>query len=888
MPLIAGTTVGPYEIVSALGVGGMGEVYRARDRKLNRDVAIKVLPAALAADPDRIARFEREAQVLASLNHPNIAHLYGVEESGGVRALVLELVEGETLAERIARGAMRGDEALAIARQIALALEAAHEPGIVHRDLKPANIKLTPSGVVKVLDFGLAKAIDSAGPAADLTNSPTLTGRMTRDGIILGTAAYMSPEQARGEIVDKRADIWAFGAVLFEMLSGAPLFLRKTVAETIAAVLHADPDWTRVPPRFQTLLRACLNRNPGQRLRDIGDAWLLLDDERSQTPVARDRMRNVVPWAAAAMFALAAAWALLSVPSPSLPGRPIRFQIAPAGELPESAASAISPDGRYLAFLASGADRVLRVWVRDLESLEDRQLLGTEISQAAPPPFWSPDSRFIAYDAGGALKKIDVSGGLAQTICDLRQPAVGGTWNREGVILFGNIVGGIMRVPDAGGVPSEVTAVDTSRGEDAHLTPVFLPDGRHFLYLRVSRNNVEQTGLFVGSLDRQPGEQDSRRLLAATASPVYSRGLSGAAGKLLFLRDGNLMAQSFDESRLELTGTPILVAERVHAFLDTATVSASNNGVLVYKSASQNSQLTWMDRAGRVLGRVSEPALYDAVSLSPDGSRAVVLRTNPQVTSTAGLWLVDLATNRSSRFTSTVATQGAVWSPDASRIAFVSGNAETLLMQKPADGSGQEELLFQSEDRAAPASWSKDGRFLLYVVVNAKTNSDLWMLAVDGSSKPVPFLRSDAAEGQAQFSPDRQASPSLVAFTSNETGRDEIHLRTFPDAQNRVIVSNGGGHSPRWRADGKELFYIAEDGMVTSAAILDRPLRIGAVTPLFRAPRGFAIRDATGRRGSAPWDVRPDGQGFLMAAPLEGELATQFTVVLNWSSVETQ
>jgi Tol biopolymer transport system component len=887
MALATGDCLGPYEIVAALGVGGMGEVYRAHDRKLHRDVAIKVLPASMATDPDRVARFERESHVLASLNHPNIAHIYGVEETSAVRALVLELVEGPTLADRIARGALRLDEALAIAKQIAEAFEAAHEMGIVHRDLKPANVKLRPDGTVKVLDFGLAKALEPV-ISPDITASPTIMPpSMTGIGVVLGTVSYMSPEQARGEHVDKRADIWAFGVVLFEMLTGAPLFTRQTVADTIGAVLHVEPDWSRVPARTRSLLRACLQKNPKRRLHDIGDAQLLLDQDEPG-PLARRSHSGWIPWTVAAAFAIAAAVAALAPWRTTPPAaQPVRFQIAPPGDLPASAASAISPDGRYLAYLASGSDRVMRVWVRELGSLQDRPLQGTEIGQAAPPPFWSPDSRFIAYDAGGVLKKIDVSGGLAQTICELRQPAVGGSWNREGVILFGSVGGVIMRVSDAGGVASPATALDSARGENTHLTPVFLPDGHHFFYLRINRTNPERTGIFIGSLDVPPEEQELRRLVATTTSPIYARASDGGPGRLLFLRDGNLMAQIFDERRLELSDDPILVSERVHSYLDTATVSASDNDILVYRSAEENSQLTWFDRQGRLIGRVSEPGLHGGLNLSPDATRAVVVRVNPQVTSSATLWLLDFASGRSSRFTSTAGTEAPVWSPDGSRIAF-SGNMaglETALLQKPTSGTGQEEELFRSAgDRTAATSWSRDGRYLLYVVVDSKTNSDLWALSLDGAPKALPFLRSEAAESQAQFSPNLQDGSRWVALTSNESGRDEVQLRTFPDAQNRLIVSSSGGHSPRWRGDGKELFYVAADGTVMAVAISDNPWRAGAATPLFQAPRGFNTLNATGRRGPAPWDVTPDGQRFLFIAPVQSGGQSQFTVVLNWQT----
>ena len=658
----------------------------------------------------------------------------------------------------------------------------------------------------------------------------------------------MSPEQARGKRGRQARGHLGVRRRALRDADRPPLFARRTVADTIAAVLHVEPDWSRVPANTHSLLRTCLQKDPKRRLHDIADGQLLLDHTESESASGQRGHLRWVPWSVAAVFAIAAAmaaWAPWRIALP--PVQSVRLQIAPTGDLPASSASAISPNGRYLAFLSSGSDRVLRVWVRDLRSGEDRQLQGTEVGQAAPPPFWSPDSRFIAYDAGGALKKVDVSGGLAQTVCELPQPAIGGSWSGEGVILFGGLSSGIMKVSDAGGVAAAVTAPD-SPGTD--LTPVFLPDGRHFFYLRSYRADPERTGIFIGSLDVQPKEHEARRLVATTTSPVYARASDGGPGRLLFLRDGNLMAQTFDERRLELSGAPILVAEHVHSYLDTTTVSASENDILVYKSAAA-SKLMWFDRQGRVVGRLSEPGLYGGFNLSPDGTRAAVVHVNPQVTSSATLWLFDFARGTSTRLASTTASQAAVWSPDGSHIAVTSNRSgfESTLLQIPTSGTGQEDVLFQSVgNRISPTSWSRDGRFLLYVVVNPKTNSDVWALSLDGSPKAVPFLRSDAAESQAQFSPDPRGAPRWVAYTSNESGRDEVQLRTFPDAQNRLLVSSGGGHSSKWRRDGKELFYVASDGAVMAVAVSDNPLRLGPPMPLFQAPRGFDARDATGRR----------------------------------------
>jgi eukaryotic-like serine/threonine-protein kinase len=856
----------------------MGVVYRGIDTNLKRAVAIKVLRDEVASDPERLLRLQREAEVLASLNHANIAQVHGLEKSGGVSAIIMELVEGPTLEERMARGPVPADEALAIARQIVDALDAAHAQSIVHRDLKPSNIKLRPPGIVKVLDFGLAKEFEAPAAAPDqLANPPTMTAPVrTVAGLIVGTPAYMAPEQARGEAIDARADIWAFGVILFEMVTGRRLFARPSIAATTAAVLQVEPDYDQLPATVRRVCRSCLQKDPVRRLRDIGDAHLLID---APAAAPLPRRAHQLGWAVAALcaaLAVVAIWAPWRA-SPPAP-QPVRFQIRPQATLVVSGASAISPDGRHLAFLASGSDGSTRVWVRDMESLVERILPDALVGQAAPPPFWSPDSRFIAFDAGGTLKKIDRSGGLAETIAEAPYPVVGGSWNRDGVIVFSAIDNGIFRVPSSGGTPTRVTIVKSAPG-GAHLLPVFLPDGRHFLYLQASRSRPEQTGIFVGSIDSTPEMQDQRRVLQTSTHVDYVPG-ADSRGTMLFLRDGILMAQAFDESRFELTGSPVQIADGVDAYRDGVVMSASTNA-LVYRSTA-NLQLTWLDRQGGVAGRVGEPGRYMSLALSRDGQRALVSRADPQVVSRTDLWLFDFPRNIVSRFLPI--GENPVWSADGREVIFDTDDG----VYKHRAEDGQPEMLVTNSitGRRSPTSWSADGRFVLHTLNNARTNSDIWTLTLGATPTVEPFLNSVASESQAQFSPGTR-QPLLVAYTSNESGRDEIFVRTFPDAGNRQMISRSGGHSPRWRGDGRELFYVAPDGMLMSATFTGSGP--SAPTALFAVPAGFASRDATTSRAPAPWAVTPDGQRFLFAAPAVAAIsANSLTVVLGWQAALRQ
>jgi len=889
LPMIQrpGTKYGQYEILAPLGAGGMGEVYRARDSKLNRDVALKILPGMFTNDQERMARFRREAQVLASLNHPNIGSIYGLEDWNNLRVLVLELVEGPTLADRISGGAIPLEEALAIARQIAEAVAYAHERGVTHRDLKPANIKITPEGNVKVLDFGLAKVLQ--GPKdleSDPSQSPTYGNSATQEGMILGTAAYMSPEQAKGKPVDKRADIWAFGVVLYELLTGRHLFQRETVSDTLAAVLKDGPDWNQIPVKVQPLLRHCLEKDPKRRLRDVGDMQLLLD-----TPSALlQTQRPWLAWGASVLFLVAlAALSIIHFRERQLVSAPVQFQIFPSGNLPQGDAFAISPDGRHLAFAATGSDGVTHLWIRDLDSqkvrvLSDSHPVTIKPRGVVPPFFWSPDSLFIGFQAGGKLAKIEISGGPAQTLCDVQGTAVGGSWNRDGVIVFADNARGLMQVSADGGVASALTTFDPSRKEVVHVLPSFLPDGRHFLYLRAS-STPDNSGVYVGSLNTKPEEQDSRQLLPTRYGPVYVPSSDSDSGQVLFLRQGTLMAQPFDARRRQLSGKAVPVAEQVGSYIGYGLFSASSNGVLVYRSAAgQNYQLTWLDQQGKVLGTAAEPGPYNSMALSPDGRRVAVSRTNPEDTNNWDVWLLDVARNTSTRLTyEQVRATFPVWSADGNSVIFDSiHEGDFNLYLKLASGAGGERLLLKStaeykNDKYATSS-SRDGRFLLYTVVDPETKGDLWVLPLQGDRKPTPFQHTEFNESSGQFSPDGR----WIAYISDESGTDEIYVREFYsgsaqgswDAGGKWLISKGGGTDPRWRGDGKELFYVASDGKLMSVDISAKPVfGAGAPRPLFQLPPGFIGGDVTG-----------DGRRFLVGVPVAQSGSVPFTVVLNWQT----
>ena len=825
-----------------------------------------------------MARFTREAQVLAALNHPNIAAIYGVEE----RALVMELVEGPTLAERIEHGAIPLDEALPIAKQIAEALEYAHERGVIHRDLKPANIKITPEGRVKVLDFGLAKALASEPIAANPAASPTLTMRATVAGVILGTAAYMSPEQARGQQVDKRSDIWSFGVVLHEMLTGRALFHAPTVSDTLAAVLRADLDWSALPadlpPNIRTMLRRSLERDPKRRLRDIGDARLELEQPApQQTPVMQPARRpGRIAWiAATAVFAIAAvALALVHFRESPAPAQRIRFSLSPPEKVSLGAWMQMSPDGRHLGFISTGGDGISRVWLRSLDALEARPLAGTE--ETPITFFWSPDSHFVAFQSGSKLKKIDISGGPPQILCDVSGVILGGSWNREGVILFGSNSGPIMRVPEGGGSAVPVTKVETSGGEGYHTDPTFLPDGRRFLYRRSA--DAERGGVYAGSLELKPEEQSLKRIQPTGFSPGYAPPRPPWPGYLLFLREGALMAQAFDERRLETVGDAIPIAEQVGTSITRAFFSVSANGVLAYRpGGAASSQLTWFDRQGHALGQAGEPADYQDVALSPDATRAAY---NLPSRGDRQIWILHIPRRINSLLTfAPESAQSPSWSPDGKRLAFGSIRGQTDLYIQDANNSGTERSVFHSASGKFLNDWSRDGRFLLYTENGAGSGFDIWALpdpSGSGDRKPIPFATTKFNETQGQFSPDTH----WVAYASDESGRYEIYVRPFaPDdvRAGKWLVSSAGGLQPRWRGDGKELFYFAPDRKLMAVDI--------QTEPTFRRGTPHALFDSQlfgNSTTSFRYDVTRDGKRFLMVVPATGMGSAPMTVVLNW------
>ena len=867
MPLERGTRLGPYEIESVLGAGGMGEVYRARDTRLKRDVAIKILPAAFAQDPDRIARLQREAEVLATLNHPNIGAVYGFEESAAATGIVLELVEGPTLADRIVHGALPLDEALAIAKQIADALDAAHDKNIIHRDLKPANVKVTPGGKVKVLDFGLAKMAD-AEPArgSSLSMSPTLAVQATSAGLILGTAGYMSPEQARGKAVDRRTDIWSFGCVLYEMLTGRPVFeTGETVSDAVAAILTREPDWNALPAHLPSslrrLLRRCLEKDPDRRLHHIADARLEIadaaepstDERLTKTPVRPSRTR-VVPWALTAVALSVAAFVLWassgSRSSDTSPVRRLELALPPSVELfTGSQTVAVAPDGARIAFVGVRAG-VREVYVRALDQFESVPLRG---STGATACFFSPNGRSIGFaTTAGVMKTISLADGLVTTVTEGVTFLYGMAWSRDGQIV--HVRGGTLwLVPAGGGKPTQVTKLEGPRPDTIHASPMFLPGDKVLLFGALSGSEWRIESLVLATGER-------RTIVERGTWPLYVK-----SGHLVFYRDGELLAAPFDPERLQLTGPATQAFEKVPAQVQgIPSIDVSPAGTLIYAPTSAVSRMVSVSRQGVEQPMIDVARNYSNPRVSPDGKRLLV--------QAGDLWIQDMARSTFTRLASRDVLINAfpIWLPDSRRVVYRSPGG---LRIQDAEGSGPPQAVPGTTDLDYPAAIAGDGDTLIVMRGSQETSFDLFRLSLRDPAQIKTVLKTPAYEGGARLSPDGR----WLTYVSDESGQSEIYLRPFPEPDRRWTISTQGGTQPIWSPNGKEIFYRNGDKMMAVEVATSPEVKLSAPRLLFEKQYAFG-RGIT----IANYDVTPDGQHFIMVKDEAG--AARLNVVLNWLS----
>ena len=877
-----GTKIGPYEVVAKLGEGGMGEVYRAHDGALRRDVAIKVVAERQLGDNDGRARFEREARVLATLNHPNISSIYGLVDSGGQRAIVMELVEGPTLKEIIdgprpsAAGLREIEKALSIARQLIDALEAAHDKGIVHRDLKPANIKVTGSGTVKVLDFGIAKALMS--PTGDQSDATTIEA--TAHGTVVGTVAYMSPEQARGQAVDSRADIWAFGAVLYELLTQRKAFAGGTATDVMAAVLTKEPDWSAiaadVPPGVVRLLRRCLQKDPARRLRHIADARFELDDTAA-SPVASSPAPAQTRWRLPTLVAttliggavLGAALRPFLIRNDARDRRvdAITFGFSePAGTTFNlfSDPIKVSPDGTRIAIAPLSPDGTPRLWLRSMSSSIAERLDGTE---GVTFPFWSYDGKSIGFFANGYLKVIDLSSRAVRAIAPWAGGLGGGSWNADGLIVFANESSGLKRVMATGGDVKAVTTVDAARGEVHHAAPHFLPDNRHYLYTVIGAR-PDQSGVAIGSLD----SPETTRL------PIPAIAQYAAPGYLLYPRSGELLAQHFNADQLTLEGDPVVIGRNVWmpAATGFAALSVSSTGTLTFaEQRTAMTQLTWFDRSGRRGGVLGEPGEWVHLALSPDGHTVAAERLESR-SGNGTIWMLDTDRNLLSRLTPDPAwSMLPLWSKDGRRVAFASTRTGDMRwFSRSADGSGADERLPVPSGLTNANDWTPDGR--LVFVTKLPTGLTVLTVPLTGGAQPAPLIDKDFQAMYTKISPDGR----WLAYTSAESGKVDVFVRAS-SGPGRWAISRNGGSQPRWRRDGKELYFLTDDWSLMAVPVTSTATTFSAGEPIPLHIRAHA--DTLGARYG--YDVAGLGERFLVNYAAETDQTPTVTVIVNWTSL---
>jgi eukaryotic-like serine/threonine-protein kinase len=897
MSLVSGTRLGRYDIRAKLGEGGMGEVYRAYDEKMNREVAIKVLPAALSSDKDRLARFEQEAQAAGSLNHPNILTIHQIDTHKGAPYIVSELLEGDELRDRLDGGAIALRKAIDYAQQIVNGLSAAHSKGIVHRDLKPENLFITNDERVKILDFGIAKLITSPQATNPDISEDATRKVLTNPGVVMGTVGYMSPEQVRGESTDHRSDIFSFGAILHEMLTGRRAFKRETMAETMTAILKEEPEELsasnpNINPSLERIVNRCLEKKPERRFQSTQDLAFALDALSAPTSstgagvttaaaeAVAESKRSIwlerLPWIAAAVFLVfflaALPFAIKYFRQPTST-RPVAasFLISPPARSTGFGQIAISPDGRNLVFNTS-LDGQNQMWVRPINSLTAKRIPGTDGSNAFM--FWSPDSRSVVFLSDGKIKKIDIATGLVQVICDFAADRRGfsGSWNRDGTIIFFVGALGIYRVPASGGTPTPIPGFEKSE-EVLKRWPQFLPDGKHFLYLAttVAKSSSE---VMVGSIDG--GE--SKHLFTSTSNALYAS-FGNGEGYVVFSRDGALLAQRFDADKLALIGEPVRIADQVRInYNSRAYFSISENGTLVFDSSSdlENRQLTWFDRSGKQLETAGPVGSYLLARLSPDQKRIAVSRREPSG-GVFDIYVYDIARGTSSRLTTSSSdVDSLAWSPDGNYIAWSSRAAAQLKSQiykKLASGAGEVETIAQSSNPIFVTDWSRDGKFILYTDADPTTNLNIWVVPLEGDRKPYIYFQSPLEDERGRFSPNGH----FVAYRSRESATEEIYVQTFPASGGKWPISTNGGQNPVWAPKGNEIFFIAPDGKLMS-------VDVGSGNA-FDPGKPKALFDTLMARTSqgTTFDVSADAQRFLFISRM-AEATSSLSVVINWTA----